>query len=84
MPKEHFAFPYTIYKVSNNALGQHGVGDLDKTSNIGTFNIVTEAIPIFAIGDTGIVNIRHYGLKTIIHFLPGPTDSQRVLGHFQA
>jgi hypothetical protein len=53
--------------VSDNAIGQHGIGGVDKSKNISTFRLVDE-VCFLAVPDTLVVNIFHEATELHAYF----------------
>src|SRR5690606_8346448 len=66
----------------NDALGQHGVGNLDEAGDVGALDVVDAAV-FLAVGDAGVVDGLHDAVQLGIHLAGGPVQAHGVLAHFQ-
>merc|ERR1719162_2242373 len=69
---------------SQDALGQHGVGDLDEAGNVGPRHVVA----LLAVKGRGVegflVEVRHDGVEPPVDLLARPGEAERVLRHLEA
>ncbi len=67
----------------DDTLGQHGVGDLQEASDVGTNHVVALEAVLLGSLVGHLVDVDHDGMEFLVHFLTGPGQPEAVLGHLQ-
>src|SRR5574344_3056208 len=79
------SFPCTIGAGSlADALGDHGVGDLDEAGDVRAHHVVALLAVLLGLLPRVVVNGLHDALELRIDFLAGPADAAGVLRHLEA
>ena len=68
----------------HNAKGQHGIGNLLKSSDVRAFDIVDIAATLIAVSQTAFMDRVHNVLEHLLQLGFFPSAAARVLAHFEA
>ncbi len=75
---------YTAERALDDALLEHGGGDLHEAGDVGALHVVDGAVGLGAVLHASLVDGVHDEVQLLIDLLAAPADVGRVLGHFQA
>lgn len=59
----------------NNSVGQHGIGNFDEATDVGSLDVVDEAVRLPAILHASGVNLSHDVVQSPVDFFARPSDT---------
>ena len=68
---------------SNDALGDHGFGDLEEAGHVGTKHVIALTAVLLGRFESVLVNVDHDVLESLVDFLTGPGQTEGVLRHLK-